>query len=185
MLAGQVFALPLHTSARSQTSAAARQTVPEADATSAGHEALLPVQVSAASQRSVAARQTVPDAAKPSAGQAALLPVQVSATSQPPADARQVVPEAAKPSAGQVVATPLHVSATSHTPVDARHVVPDGIGAQVPDEPARLHAWQSEVPPAQALLQQTPSVQNPVAHWFAAVQAPLTIFGTHWLDPLQ
>lgn len=60
--AGQVFSVPLHDSARSQTPAAARQAVPEAATASAGHAALLPGQVSATSQRSVTARQVVPDA---------------------------------------------------------------------------------------------------------------------------
>ena len=44
--------------------------------------------------------------------------------------------------------------------------VPIGCGAQVPA--IRLQVRQG---PAQAWLQQTPPVQNPEAHWLAALQA--------------
>jgi EamA domain-containing membrane protein RarD len=48
---------------------------------------------------------------------------------------------------------------------------------------ALLHAWQ--VPP-QAVLQQNPSTQVPLVHWFGAVHAvPLTSFATQALLPLQ
>ena len=48
------------------------------------------------------------------------------------------------------------------------------VGPQVPSTAApaaTLHAWQSLVPPPHALAQQTPSVQKPLTHSAAAVQA--------------
>jgi hypothetical protein len=47
------------------------------------------------------------------------------------------------------------------------HVVPFDFGAQVPTEPVRLQAEHWSV---QAVLQQTPLAQNPVAHWLLLVQ---------------
>jgi len=47
----------------------------------------------------------------------------------------------------------------------------------VPTLPATSHAWHW---PAQAALQQTPSVQKPLAHWLAAPHAsPGIFFATH------
>ena len=88
--------------------------------------------------------------------------MQVSTTSQAPAEARHTVVEDAKLSAGQVSAVPLQVSATSQAPAEARQVVPPATGEHVPTLPERLQAPQ---PPLQALSQQTPLTQNPVAHW--------------------
>jgi hypothetical protein len=99
-------------------------------------------------------------------------------------------------SAGQLVWVPLHVSATSHAPTAIRHTVPafpalcwqltlvplhksvvhafpssaQVVGAtaeQVPTLPVRLHEPQ---PPLQAVSQQTPLTQKPVAHWLFVVQ---------------
>jgi hypothetical protein len=48
---------------------------------------------------------------------------------------------------------------------------------QVPTEPETSQAWHW---PPQAVLQQTPSTQLPLPHWFAAVQAPpFPILGVH------
>ena len=56
-------------------------------------------------------------------------------------------------------------------------------GEHVPAWPARLQAshW-----PEQALLQQTPSAQNPDEHWLLAAQeAPGPPFAAHWLPAAQ
>jgi hypothetical protein len=60
---------------------------------------------------------------------------------------------------------------------------PAALGAQVPDDPVTLHAWQS---PHVELVQQTPSTQLPVAHAlpFAPHDAPAGRTGTQ-LPPLQ
>jgi hypothetical protein len=63
-------------------------------------------------------------------------------------------------------------------------------GLQVPSAAlpvAMLHAWQSfATPPPQAVLQQTPSTQNPVPHWFAPWQAaPCESLAMHFWDALQ
>jgi hypothetical protein len=48
---------------------------------------------------------------------------------------------------------------------------------QVPTEPETSQAWHW---PPHAVLQQTPSTQLPLPHWFAAVQAPpFPILGVH------
>src|SRR5262245_33333864 len=53
--------------------------------------------------------------------------------------------------------------------------VPAGTGEQVPNLPAMLQAWQA---PVQAVSQQTPSTQMPLAHSPGAVQsAPIDFFG--------
>jgi hypothetical protein len=50
---------------------------------------------------------------------------------------------------------------------------------QEPTDPAILHAWH--VPP-HAVLQQTPSTQFPLPHWFAAVHAtPFAFFAVQTL----
>ena len=56
---------------------------------------------------------------------------------------------------------PLHVSVVQALPSSV-HAVPFGLGEQVPTMPVRLQAPQSFV---QAVSQQTPLTQNPVAHW--------------------
>lgn len=118
---------------------------------------------------------------KPSAGQAGLVPVHFSATSQVPAVARHTVPAfpavcvhvpdwhvsvvQMSPSSVQavpfgcllsahVVDVPSQKSVASHSPLCARHCVFAGTGEHVPSFPATLQAWQSPVPPAQAVLQQ-------------------------------
>jgi len=48
-------------------------------------------------------------------------------------------------------------------------------GAQVPTKPATSQAWHC---PLQAALQQRPSMQNPLPHWFSAVQVfPFVLLG--------
>ena len=48
---------------------------------------------------------------------------------------------------------------------------------QVPTEPETSQAWHC---PPQLVLQHTPSMQLPLPHWLAAVQAPpFDSFGTH------
>jgi hypothetical protein len=117
----------------------------------------------------------VPSVAVRFSGHMAPVPEQVSAMSQPPiAAGRHTVVLGAKPSAGQVVAVPLQVSATSQSPAESRQLRPAATGAQVPLDgaPAAMaQAWQSVVPPAQALLQHTPSAQNVLVHWLPAMQA--------------
>ena len=88
---GQSGLLPGQVSATSQSLAAARQVVPEENA-SAGQPGPEPSQDSGTSQTPALARQ-VPEVANASDGQAAEAPVQFSATSQTPALGRQVVVE--------------------------------------------------------------------------------------------
>jgi hypothetical protein len=67
---------------------------------------------------------------------------------------------------------------TGHWPVGA--AVPVGIGEQLP-RPLTLQAWQV---PQGPLPQQTPSVQKPLMHWFAAAQAwPFGLRAQLLLDP--
>jgi len=50
-------------------------------------------------------------------------------------------------------------------------------GEQTPGDPGTSQASHC---PLQAALQQTPSTQSPLVHWFAAVQAlPFDRFGAH------
>jgi hypothetical protein len=135
------------------------------------------------SQSPAGARHIVPVASLASVGHASAAPSQLSATSQAPADVRHSVPAAAFASAGQVSADPSQLSATSQFPADARHIVPIDNGAQIPfiaAPVATLHAWQSVgLPPPQAALQQTPSVQNPLAQSvLCAHVAPLALHPT-------
>jgi hypothetical protein len=160
--AGQVADVPEQVSGASHPLATGRQTVPAAANLSAGHAAEVPVQVSAASQVLVDARQSVVAGANPSAGQALVVPLQVSGTSHTPFALRQTVPSTATASVGQVNDDPLQVSAASQAPFWARQTVPLDAAEQVPTWPARLHTPQ---PPLQAVSQQTPFAQNPVAHW--------------------
>jgi hypothetical protein len=97
-----------------------------------------------------------------------VIPSQVSATSQIPFCARQTVPRGATASTGQVSDVPLHFSATSQAPFCARQTVVLDAGEHVPTFPDRL---QTPHPPLQAVSQQTPFTQNPVAHWLFDVQA--------------
>jgi len=90
--AGQLGPVPVQLSARSHTSAAARQTVEEDAKPSGGQSFVMPSQLSATSQVSAAGRQTVPAGVFASAGQVALVPVHVSCGSQAPAEARQSAP---------------------------------------------------------------------------------------------
>jgi len=156
---GQAVDVPVQVSATSQIPAAARQTVPAFPA-ACWQVALDPLQLSVV-HTLPSSVQAVPFAFIVSAGHAACVPVQFSATSHSPAADRQEVVEGAKASVGQVRAVPLQVSVTSHVPADARHVVPLVTAEQVPTFPARLQAPQ---PPLQAVSQQTPFTQNPVAH---------------------
>jgi hypothetical protein len=160
--AGQIADVPEQVSGASHPLATGRQTVPAAANLSAGHAAEVPVQVSAASQVLVDARQSVVAGANPSAGQALVVPLQVSGTSHTPFALRQTVPSTATASVGQVNDDPLQVSAASQAPFWARQTVPLDAAEQVPTWPARLHTPQ---PPLQAVSQQTPFAQNPVAHW--------------------
>src|SRR6185437_5906084 len=81
-------------------------------------------------------------------------------------DPRQTVPSAATASVGQVSEVPVQVSATSHASDFARQTVPFDAAEQVPTCPVRL---QTPHPPLQAVSQQTPLTQNPVAHWLFEV----------------
>ena len=79
---GHMLLEPVHASATSHTSAAARQTVPAgAYRVSVGHGALPPVQYSGRSHAPVEARHTTPAPENTSTGHALLEPVQVSAGS--------------------------------------------------------------------------------------------------------
>jgi hypothetical protein len=71
--AGQLVPLPEHDSARSHSSAAARQIVPDGSKPSAGQLVLVPVQVSATSQAPAVARHSAP-AFPAGCWQATLLP---------------------------------------------------------------------------------------------------------------
>jgi hypothetical protein len=66
-------------------------------------------------------------------------------------------------------------------PVHAASVLPEGTLVQVPMLPATLHAWQV---PAQALLQQTPSTQLPLAHWLELVHV-CPLIERQWPAPSQ
>jgi hypothetical protein len=72
---------------------------------------------------------------------------------------------------------PLHVP--PHVPVPVHSSAgswPAGMAVHVPIAPARLQAWQTA---PQAPLQQTPSLQLPLAHSFVPAQiAPLAFFAT-------
>ena len=167
--AGQSDDVPVQVSATSHPPAAGRQTVPAGANASAGQAADVPVQVSAASHVPVDARQTVVAGAKPSAGQALVVPSQVSGTSQARSLSRgRPSPAPPRASVGQVSDVPLHFSATSQAPFCARQTVALDAAEQVPTCPVRL---QTPHPPLQAVSQQTPLTQNPVAHWLFDVHA--------------
>ena len=142
---------------------------------SEGQAAALPVQFSALSQAPAVARHTVAEDLYLLVGHALEAPSQVSARSHPPATARHVLPLESTTSVGQVVLTPLQVSARSQLPLAARHVLPFFTGPQVPflaAPAATLHAWQSTLPPPQAVLQHTPSTQKPVEQSLFLVHLP-------------
>ena len=67
-------------------------------------------------------------------------------------------------SVGQLVELPVHTSAGSHASADGRHWVAEA-AVTMPQVPsvaapaATLQAWQSVVPPAHGVSQQTPSTQ--------------------------
>lgn len=83
---------------------------------------------------------------------------------------------------------PLHMPVAPQAVVVAAQrpfgsAAPAATGEQVPTLPPTLQLWQ--VPAAasvQAVLQQTPSVQLPLAHWVPAEQAAPLGFGPH--EPL-
>jgi hypothetical protein len=84
-------------------------------------------------------------------------------------------------SGGQVIDVPSQLSVASHPPAMAcRQVNPLTRAEQVPTLPVRLQAPQ---PPAQAELQQTPSVQNPEPHSFEVPQATPALFLRTQLPP--
>jgi hypothetical protein len=83
--------------------------------------------------------------------------------------------------------------AASHAPAPLHSVAHSLSGSvftvtlpQVPFDPpvfAAEHAWHV---PLQTALQQKPSTQLPLWHWFCAVHAdPCASLGTHWPAPLQ
>ena len=75
---------------------------------------------------------------------------------------------------------PLQVAAgvkTAAVQLAAPHTVPAGAEVQVPTVPAPAQETQA---PVQALLQQTPPAQKPLAHWTLLVQAaPSDAGATH------
>jgi len=74
---------------------------------------------------------------------------------------------------------PLHELTPVHAVVAKGSSCPKGTFTQLPAEPVTLHAWQVARHPE---LQQTPSMQNPLAHWFVPVQAlPFVFFATQTL----
>jgi hypothetical protein len=74
------------------------------------------------------------------------------------------------PAPSQAIPEPAQVSSGA----------PRGTALHVPALPATSHAWQL---PPQALPQQTPSAQMPLAHSFAAVHAAASAFSaTHAPD---
>jgi hypothetical protein len=80
---------------------------------------------------------------------------------------------------GQLVMTPSHKYGVQLGAPEA----PSGTVVQLPTVPARLQL--SQLAP-QALLQHTPSAQNPLWHSRAPAQlAPMAFLTTHWLTPLQ
>jgi hypothetical protein len=182
VLTGQVPALPVQTSAMSQTPCEARHSTPMLSSASAGQVASEPLQVSARSQPPTAARHVTPLPASTSAGQLAEVPLQVSATSQVPAATRHTVLAPASTSAGQLAEVPVQVSGTSHGPAPGRQTVLAGLLLHVPTLPARLQASQA---PLHAVLQHTPSTQLPELHMVLEVHAePLVSLVTH-VVPLQ
>jgi hypothetical protein len=100
----------------------------------------------------------------------------VHATSQHTPSAQKPLPQ----SAATVQTAPVGFLSVAHAParqycIGPAHSVaalwspcPVGTGEHVPGVAGRLHAWQV---PAHALLQHTPSMQNPLLHWVAAVHA--------------
>jgi hypothetical protein len=99
----------------------------------------------------------------------------LAALSQRPA--RQTVPSAYRrqpPEPSQVPSVPQllgpwswQARAGSVVPAARGSRVPERTGVQVPRAPAEAQYWQR---PAQAVLQQTPSTQLPLAHWSPLVQ---------------
>jgi hypothetical protein len=71
----------------------------------------------------------------------------------------------AAPAASTQLPAPLHTLLPTQLGASCW---PEGVLAHVPTLPATLHAWQV---PVQAVSQQTPSTQCPLAHWLPTVQA--------------
>ena len=101
---------------------------------------------------------------------------------QVPPDAQYVPlgqPLSLKQDAGQLALEPSHTTAPEHTGE------PDSPGFVTPHTPLEMPdslsaAEHASHAPAQAVLQQKPSAQNPVAHWLDAVHADeTTSFATH------
>jgi len=70
-----------------------------------------------------------------------------------------------------------------HDPCGSATPVPTNV--QVPAWPVTLHDWQSGQA-APMVLQQTPSMQRPAAHWLSALQpAPMPPALTQWLVASQ
>jgi len=112
-----------------------------------------------------------------SAGQCALEPLQYSAGSQASVEPRHCVPDGDSLLAGQAALVPVQYSAGSHAPAEPLHWTVEGTKLHVPTLPGRLQA--SQVPPLQAVSQQTPSTQLPLRHWLEAVHdGPGRDFGT-------
>ena len=120
--AGQLGPVLVQFSARSHSSAAARQTVAAEAKPSAGQLFVTPSQLSATSQTSVAGRQTVPAGVFASAGQVVLVPEQVSCGSQTPPEARQTTP-ALPAGCWQATLVPSHWSSVQGLP-SLEHAVP-------------------------------------------------------------
>ncbi len=99
-----------------------------------------------------------------SLGQVGFPPSQCSGASHLPTDGRQFTVIGAQTSLGQAPLVPLQVSATSHLPTTALQTTPLAMTVHVPSmsPPASFEqAWQSLVPPVQAVPQHTPSAQKP------------------------
>jgi hypothetical protein len=154
---------PVQLSPMSHGPAAARQTVVAPANASAGQAADIPVHFSSASHASTAGRQTVVLGKSGLAGQVADIPVQNAAVSHLSAADRHCVVEGANVLWVQLP-VPLHWS-TVHGLLSVVHAVFKGLDEHVPTDPAKLHATHAVVSPLlQPVLQQTPSLQKPLAH---------------------
>jgi hypothetical protein len=84
-------------------------------------------------------------------------------------------------SAVQLVGHEADEPLQTYAPHEGLPGLPVATGVHVPTLPVRLQASQA---PLQAVLQQTPSTQLPLAHWLAEVQEPEPSLGTQ-VPPLQ
>jgi hypothetical protein len=82
---------------------------------------------------------------------------------------------------GHIPDTPVH----RYAPQDGLPGWPSASGVQTPFAEAPSDCAHTSHAPPQAALQQYPSTQKLLWHWFGAVHAPSVIFGTHWLTALQ